>query len=613
MFTMKMNKIVIFGVIALVVFGCVVAAGCTTTTTPQDTANEKIVGMWSFIYDKEGEPHYSIDIINKDGTGINIDAPYDGSFQTDSVHPFSWKKNEDGTYDIKFTSQTIKLSYDSVHDTATDSKYNAVHNRLDSVCGTWFGEGVDKDGKNVKITHIIYPEGTGSTVLSYDDGTALNAQTTWFKNSDGTYTLKFSNGDVFTLKLNDAKDILTTSSGNELKKKYTDSYFYLSLLGTWIDYTSNSVSTFNADGTGVHKTENGLEHFTWEFIDNTRFKLTHKDGERIGQNTVWSYDRENNSLITGNLSHTLVRPVSTGYGVTLITENTVNKEPWIGQWTSTIQDNAGKSIEVIATFKIDGIGSWIAMGDVNDSKLLARYSETWEKIGLNSFSVTASDGNKYFYVYEPNDDTIIEDGKLVYTRQEGIVGVWAGENSSNTAKTTTILKNDGTGLIARAYTDGTSKIDNFTWKKLSDNTYAVSLNNGDNLIFRLSEDQKRVIATTTASDKLLILKKKFINSFYPMEIPGIWYNKKMNRSFVINADGTGFSNIDGYVLPFTWKMNGAEKVIITYQEMEAPDEYNLSGQTYEWEYDSNLDVIKNSKGTIYIKPTDSVENIITVI
>jgi len=93
-----MKKILIFGMIALAVIGCVVAAGCTSTTTLNSSTNANgdfIVGTWS--------------LDDRDITVVFTDDHKGVITNGDNKINFTWKKTIDGKYqlDNEYGNQTI--------------------------------------------------------------------------------------------------------------------------------------------------------------------------------------------------------------------------------------------------------------------------------------------------------------------------------------------------------------------------------------------------------------------------------------------------------------------------------------------------------------------------
>ncbi|HJJ55180.1 MAG TPA: hypothetical protein O0X50_03740 [Methanocorpusculum sp.] len=59
------------GVLALVVLGCVIAAGCTSVPTAEtalQTEDNPMAGQWQTICDYNGKPYSAIMILNPDGS-----------------------------------------------------------------------------------------------------------------------------------------------------------------------------------------------------------------------------------------------------------------------------------------------------------------------------------------------------------------------------------------------------------------------------------------------------------------------------------------------------------------------------------------------------------------
>jgi len=90
-----MKKLLIIGAIALVIVGCVLAAGCTSTTTTTTTTEDFVVGTWTM----------------DDGTTVVITNDFKGVQTVDGkVTYFTWKKDADGKYEfIKNDDGTITI------------------------------------------------------------------------------------------------------------------------------------------------------------------------------------------------------------------------------------------------------------------------------------------------------------------------------------------------------------------------------------------------------------------------------------------------------------------------------------------------------------------------
>jgi len=83
-----MKKIFIIGVIALVVVGCILAAGCTSTTEIP-SADDQIIGTWM---NNNGTTKF---VINGNLTGAYYKLD-NGEWKEDAS--ILWTKNKDGTY-----------------------------------------------------------------------------------------------------------------------------------------------------------------------------------------------------------------------------------------------------------------------------------------------------------------------------------------------------------------------------------------------------------------------------------------------------------------------------------------------------------------------------------
>ncbi|HJJ31446.1 MAG TPA: hypothetical protein O0X97_04280 [Methanocorpusculum sp.] len=313
---MNFKHLTLLGAIALVVFGCVLVAGCTSSETGSD---DKIVGAWTFPYDDgKGIAGIGIDVINKDGTGFYVITTDDGT-RLLKHDEFTWNKNDDGTYAFAFARENLLLtaSYDSASDTYTDKIHNKIHTRLDPVTGIWFAESKDDNGKPIKSTISLYPDGTGYLCVVHDDGTAEVIQAAWKKNDDGTYTFVKANKDVRVWTLDSAQQKITSNTGRVFTKKFTDSYYYLSVLGPWYNAENNMQVLFNADGTGILNNGKVIRNFAWTIPEFGKFKIVYLDSDSKGKESIWTYDRENDLFITGEAigpSQVLIRPTESVEG-----------------------------------------------------------------------------------------------------------------------------------------------------------------------------------------------------------------------------------------------------------------------------------------------------------
>jgi len=311
---MNVKKLAIIGAVALVVIGCVVAAGCTstsTTTTTTSGTTDSFVGVWIGSGTTSGGQATFFAIINEDGSLTEIHL-YDSG---ETIHEKgTWKKNADGTYTLtgdgsdKYGEKSVIYTLQSNGKTIKSSS-GIEFTRVDPIIGIWYNKGTDYiNGKPAKFSTVFLPDGTGYNLVTYDDNSTKVIHIKWTRNSDGSYTRTDANSfsDTFTLDKNSEK--LTSSKYKELikEKMFIDIFSDYSMLGPWYDEKNNYLTFFNADGTGTtYKGKEQAENnviFTWELKEPGKYVLHVKSGtasggqDISGQDRIWTYDRVNDTF-----------------------------------------------------------------------------------------------------------------------------------------------------------------------------------------------------------------------------------------------------------------------------------------------------------------------------
>jgi len=132
-----MKKILIIGAIALVVIGCVLAAGCTSTTTPATTNEDFAVGTWTL-------PNGTTVIFGNDFKGIMITG--------DKKFNFTWKKNTDGKYQVdREDGAQVLWTLDSIKGNMTNAEGAVLTKQTSDISGA-FVDGDFIEAKSVEIT-----------------------------------------------------------------------------------------------------------------------------------------------------------------------------------------------------------------------------------------------------------------------------------------------------------------------------------------------------------------------------------------------------------------------------------------------------------------------------
>jgi len=120
-----MKKVLIIGAIALVVLGCVLVAGCTSTTTT--TSEDFVIGTWT-----DGTSTY---VITNDFKGVYTNG--------DKQSNFTWKKTTDGKYEL-INEEGVKVivTLDKTKGTLTNPDGAAVLTKVLNGTSTTMGTSI---------------------------------------------------------------------------------------------------------------------------------------------------------------------------------------------------------------------------------------------------------------------------------------------------------------------------------------------------------------------------------------------------------------------------------------------------------------------------------------
>jgi len=122
-----MKKFLIIGAVALVVFGCVLAAGCTSNTSTTTGTEDFAVGAWST------DDGTAAVVLTNDFKGVYIDG--------DKETSITWKKNADGTYTfIREDGTQEKVTIDKNKGILTYAAGAVLSKVLDGTSGILFDE-----------------------------------------------------------------------------------------------------------------------------------------------------------------------------------------------------------------------------------------------------------------------------------------------------------------------------------------------------------------------------------------------------------------------------------------------------------------------------------------
>jgi len=265
--------------------------------------NDKIIGTWGTTSVKDGQKVDNIFIFHDDGTGYWMKIVDTSDLSFTRMREQTILKIGDNSYIAQCSAGRI---YEIEYKPETDSfvvDNKSEFKRLDPIVGIWTGN--SNKGGNV-VTTIMKKDGTGLTTTAFADGTSQVFKLTWKKNDKGSYDIVFCDGDTATYTLGSDKKSITTSTGLSKTKQFTDSYFMLPIIGSWINENGN-VLIINGDKTGTFKINNQVLPFTWDYkwnqTDKIDFTITYKSGTATdgtnlaGKTFNWTYNLNSNKLI----------------------------------------------------------------------------------------------------------------------------------------------------------------------------------------------------------------------------------------------------------------------------------------------------------------------------
>jgi len=149
-----MKKLLIIGAIALVVVGCVLAAGCTSnTSTPATTTEDFAVGTWTL----------------PNGTTVVFGENFKGVMTTgDKTFNFTWKKTTDGKYQVdREDGAQVIWTLDKNKGIMTNADGSVLTKKLDGTSGTAIRIGGGDEGVNPLFSGDENREGAASLDLKY--------------------------------------------------------------------------------------------------------------------------------------------------------------------------------------------------------------------------------------------------------------------------------------------------------------------------------------------------------------------------------------------------------------------------------------------------------------
>jgi len=456
---MNVKKLAIIGAIALVVVGCVIAAGCTSSTTQQTqtsgtTSNIPWIGMWGTLYKYgDGTSGYATILIKEDGTAIWTGYDVNLNEKKTKIYEETWKQTGENkiTLTNPSTGKSYNYEYISGNDTLSETNDGIVnvYNRLEPILGTWGTRCIDYYS-GCEITTFL-PDGTGKDRMIYLNEKYEDRTFTWTKTGFNTYKLTFSNGDVWQAKfINDEEELewelitlkdpilgTRTSNYEEDGKQIVDVTTFKD------DFTGFSVGN-HPDAKDIKKI---TKNFTWKKNGPDTYILDCDDGTR------WYAEYNSND---NTIDYELID---------------LSDEPIVG--THTVNGNDfGVDGTTKTTFYPNGTGKEV---QTTKSGISFAYDSIWNKTDTkNEYSVLYFNKNMWELwteSYDPQTKTL--NSKLNTLS-------WVDNyRVDNKHHLDVHYVTDGTGIAVEFDADGNMKSYNTIWDEYKPNAFRLTYDDGD--------------------------------------------------------------------------------------------------------------------------------------
>jgi len=307
-----MNKIETIGIVALVIFGCILTAGCTSSTSSFSVSEDKIIGTWTDTNSEYGNNIQHTYVFRPGGMGVDYQISNNEYMLTKL---FTWQRfvsDEGVNFDISYIDgDTCSFTYNSRNDTLTSSHggnlYRIEDAILDPIVGTWVSS--DKYlGETTTMYMIFKWDNTGLDVERLINGNTQTFPFIW-KNEGDVYKIEYKDGDMGTIVLDVENDIITYSLDAGINPtnyiyKNLDSTGLNQIIGTWAGTNKlNGIATsyimiFDADKTGleyeIKPNGNMIKYdFYWDEDEENNYIIKYIDGNK----SKFTYNSEKDTLI----------------------------------------------------------------------------------------------------------------------------------------------------------------------------------------------------------------------------------------------------------------------------------------------------------------------------
>jgi len=361
---MNVKKIAIFGLIAAVVLGCVLAAGCTSTTNP-------IVGTWGKI-NYDDQVSLEATTFFADGTGKEDVVFINGDTET---YTFTWKQASDkNAYLLNYSDGEIWAA--SIADDEEPLKWKQLNSAGSNILVDHGTTTLDVNGKKVTYDFTLKSDYTGTLKITTEDNKVTTQSFTWNQNTSDVFTITTEDNSrwrvIFDSEKAEPRFIKVDYSDDPIIGVHSSTFI---LNGQSISYSIN----FKENGTGTDK-------------------MTFPQGKTMESPIVWEP-----SIVLNK--YDVVMPMGTICFVFDVSLDKDTKKLSIENVTPIVVDNYRENNKHVFEIHI-----------INGDKLLDYYYDadgnpeiypaTWTLNGDLTVNVTYSDGESYTLKFNPETKTV---------------------------------------------------------------------------------------------------------------------------------------------------------------------------------------------------------------
>jgi len=356
---MNGKKLWILGVLALVVFVSIFAAGCTSSSNSATSSNS-ILGSWGNLNTYLGDGSVTITTFMAGGVGKEYCVYQSGE---EEMYYFNWKENGNNTYHLTYWNGE---EWD-VTVVGTDKQLEWKQTNKGTDKHLEWKTTRTEDGKEVSYETTLFTDFNGKSVATYPDGKIQSQTFNWVKTNPDVYLLTYENGDRWEVTLSKTDNLTTWK-----KIDYSGE----PIIGTHsrIDNGKTYTTTFNVNGTGkeveTDSTGTSVEYnFVWSKTDTNTYNILYWS-DTVNVNWTIAYNPADKSFTwkQGNM-----------------------------QWVDNYVDNMKHETEILNYSNLKGKAI-----EFDSDGNATEFQTTWKKTGENTYMVSYNDSEVWIATYHPD-------------------------------------------------------------------------------------------------------------------------------------------------------------------------------------------------------------------